>query len=121
MGAAPDGLNEVHLIGRVAATATTRELPSGDHICVLRVVVPRGGAGRPVGRAPTVDTVDCAIWAAGLRRRAERLDAGTVVEISGSLRRRFWRSPAGPASRYEVEVRSLRRVARTAGPAGPSG
>jgi single-strand DNA-binding protein len=33
-----------------------------------------------------------------------------VVEVSGSLRRRFWRTPAGPASRYEVEVNAIRRV-----------
>jgi single-strand DNA-binding protein len=39
-----------------------------------------------------------------------RVPDGTEVEVRGSLRRRFWRSPTGPASRYEVEVRSLRRT-----------
>ncbi len=109
----------MHLIGRVAAAAEVRQLPSGDAVCLLRIVVPRGAvprrpATRPGGRAPTVDTLDCAVWTAALRRRAEGLEPGTVVEISGALRRRFWRSPGGAASRYEVEVRSLRRVPQRA-------
>jgi single-strand DNA-binding protein len=111
----PDGVNEVHLIGRVAAAAECRQLPSGDEVSLLRIVVPRAApsrraAGSRSSRAPIVDTLDCAVWTAALRRKVHGLDAGTIVEISGSLRRRFWRAPGGAASRYEVEVQSLRRV-----------
>jgi single-strand DNA-binding protein len=105
------GVNEVRLVGRVAAPADTRTLPSGDVVTVLRVVVDRPPDRRRSGRTPTIDTFDCAIWAARLRQRAERLEPGTVVEVDGALRRRFWRSPAGPASRYEVEVSRITRVA----------
>jgi single-strand DNA-binding protein len=35
---------------------------------------------------------------------------GQVVEVTGSLHRRFWRSPAGLASRYEVDVASLKII-----------
>jgi single-strand DNA-binding protein len=122
----PDGLNEVHLIGRVAAAPESRELPSGDEVCLLRIVVPRPSPPRraPGGRssrAPTVDTLDCAVWTAALRRKVQGLDAGTTVEISGSLRRRFWRSPGGAASRYEVEVQSVRRVPGRQRSAGSTG
>ena len=105
MAAAPavdETVNEVRLRGRWTA-ATERELPSGDGLVTARLVVARPGQG--------VDTIDCALWPAGLRRRALKLPDGSLVEVEGSLRRRFWRTPTGAASRYEVEVAALRRVA----------
>jgi single-strand DNA-binding protein len=114
--------NEVHLIGRVAATVASRTLPSGDIVTVLRLVVARPPAARRSTRTPSADTVDCAIWTAKIRQRAEKLQPGTVVEVDGALRRRFWRTPGGAASRYEVEVYGLRRMAAaTAGARGGSG
>jgi single-strand DNA-binding protein len=114
--AAEPPVNEVHLVGRLAAPPESRELPSGDVLVSFRLVVGRGpvrGARRGASaRTPTVDTLDCAVWRADLQRRAARLDEGDVLELHGSLRRRFWRSGAGaPASRSEVEVLRLRRVA----------
>ncbi|HEX8496233.1 MAG TPA: hypothetical protein VF661_03480 [Actinomycetales bacterium] len=102
-------LNEVRLRGRWTA-ASVRELPSGDELVSARVVVQREGAG--------VDTIDCAVWTPALRRRSLAIPEGTCVEVDGSLRRRFWRTPAGAASRYEVEVSGLRRVPAAASPAG---
>lgn len=106
--------NEVVLVGRVSAAAEERELPSGDVIATWRVIVDRPparprGAG---GRAATVDTLDCVAWTAGLRRTARGLGAGDVVAVEGALRRRFWRAGAGAASRCEVEVTRVRRVAQ---------
>lgn len=106
-------VNEVRLVGRVATPPTRRELPSGDVVTQLRLVVDRpASARRP--RAPAVDTVECAVWTPQLRRRADRLTAGDHIEVEGALRRRFWRTPAGAASRYEVEVSALRRLSGTA-------
>ena len=99
--ASEDAVNEVHLRGRWVG-AQERELPSGDVVVVGRVVVPRPAGG--------VDTLDCAVWAPGLRRRAMRLADGALVDVTGCLRRRFWRTPAGASSRYEVEVTSVRRL-----------
>jgi single-strand DNA-binding protein len=91
-----------------------RELPSGDVLVTWRVVV-----GRPPGRRPpegvrptTVDTLDCVAWTASARRAAAALAVDDVVEVSGALRRRFWRAGAGAASRCEVEVTTVRRVNR---------
>jgi single-strand DNA-binding protein len=106
--------NEVLLVGRVPAPPEERELPSGDVLVHWRVVVSRPPGRRPPEgvRATTVDTLDCVAWTASARRAASALLANDVVEVSGALRRRFWRAGAGAASRCEVEVSSVRRVSR---------
>ena len=98
-------INSVEITGRVSGEPTVRELPSGDELVTLRVVVARG-EGQPV------DTIDCACWSAAARRSARRLGDGARVRVEGSLRRRFFRTPGGAASRYEVEVRRLVRDRR---------
>lgn len=111
--------NEVLLVGRISGAPEERELPSGDVLASWRVVVDRPAPHRPArpgARATTIDTLDCVAWTAGVRRTARTLAEGDVVSIGGSLRRRFWRSGAGAASRTEVEVASLRRVRRRGGP-----
>ncbi len=111
-GAAPR--NEVCLVGRIAASATERVLPSGDALVGWRLVVDRSGPTRARGEPvrATVDTLDCVAFLAGPRRTGLTLAPGDVVRVEGALRRRFWRGPTGPASRCEVEVRSVRRLAR---------
>ncbi len=106
--------NDVSLVGRLAATAVQRELPSGDSLVSFRLVVARPPARRSpaAGRTGTVDTVDCVSFSAAVRRTVAGWDAGDTVELAGALRRRFWRASNGPASRYEVEVIRARRVAR---------
>lgn len=110
-----DWANEVHLVGRVSAAAEERELPSGDLIVALRVVVPRSGGGTPGTR---VDTIDVACWSARTRRSARNLESGTRVEVRGALRRRFYRSGAATLSRYEVEATSVSRLRRRAAHGG---
>ena len=107
--------NEVLLVGRLAAAAVERELPSGDLLTTFRLVVDRPPARRPVsGRPVSVDTLDCVVWTAALRRAAAGWAPGDVLALDGALRRRFWRSTGGPTSRYEVEVSKARRVSRAA-------
>lgn len=113
--------NEVVLVGRVSGEPEQRELPSGDALVSWRVVVERPVPRRatPSGvRAPTVDTLDCVAWTATVRRTARGLADGDVVAVEGALRRRFWRSGAGAASRTEVEVEVLRRLSRRKTPQG---
>lgn len=109
-----DHRNEVLLVGRVAAAPTTRELPSGDVVVVCRLVVSRPAvrAPRRVARAVSLDTIDCAAWSAAARRAVLAWEAGDLVHVTGALRRRFWRTPGGAASRYEVEVARGRRLSR---------
>lgn len=98
-------INRVELTGRVSGDPMRRELPSGDELVTLRLVVARGDGG-------PVDTIDCACWSAAMRRAAGRFTDGDRARVEGTLRRRFFRTPGGPASRYEVEVRRLVRDRR---------
>ena len=115
--------NEVVLWGRLSAPAEQRELPSGDVIVTLRVVVDRPtGPSRSTGssatrrstsdgkvRSPGVDTIDVVCWSASTRRVALRLGGGEQIEVEGALRRRFFAAAAGRQSRYEVEATRMRR------------
>ena len=106
------GFNEVVLSGRISGSPEERELPSGDSVVQLRLVVPRTASrGRAGGGGATVDTIDVSCWTKALQRKAVRLKPGDLVTIRGALRRRFWRSPGGPASRYDVEATGLDRHA----------
>lgn len=115
--------NEVQLTGRVSGDPTQRELPSGDVLVQLRVVVPRpavrgrrraaGAEGSRPARAQ-VDTIDVACWTARSRASALRLADGDGVQVAGSLRRRFFSTGAGRASRYEVEASAVKGVVLTA-------
>ena len=110
MDEAGEWTNEVRLVGRVSAEAQERELPSGDTVASLRLVVPRPPRARASpGRGSGVDTIDVSCWTARTRRTARGLTAGDVVVVEGALRRRFFRAGAAAASRYEVEAATLRR------------
>jgi len=111
-----DYVNTVHLVGRVTARGEPRELPSGDTVLTLRVVVPREPQQRVRARTG-VDTIDVACWTPAARRSASRCGVDDHVEVEGALRRRFFRAGGGVASRYEVEARRV--IRRPAGAARP--
>lgn len=101
-----DGIdNDVFLRGRLATEPVIRELPSGDELWSFRLTVRRSDSTR-------VDSIECATTNARCKRALSRAQPGDEMEVSGSLRRRFWRSATGPASRYEVEVATARVSAR---------
>lgn len=106
-----ESVNDVRLVGRLSGDPAERTLPSGDVLVSFRVVVDRPRAARRDG-APTIDTVDCVAWRADARRTVGGCASGDVLEVSGALRRRFWRTGAGAASRTEVEVLRVRRRRR---------
>ena len=101
----------VTLTGRLAASPETLELPSGDLVMTLRLVIARPKRRVASGRSRTaaVDTIDCTVWVAAVRRRIERWEPGDIVTVEGALRRRFWQSAGGARSRYDVEVSNARR------------
>lgn len=106
------GSNVVRLRGRVSTAPSTRELPSGTSIVVLRLSVPRDATPMTKGSKQTADWVDCAAWGSRARRAVSRWAEGDVVEVDGALRRRFFRGGPGMATRLEVEVLGARMVER---------
>ena len=103
-GSAPEAgsVNSVERRGRVSGEPEARVLPSGDDLVTLRLVVARPAGG-------PVDTIDLACWSASAAGPPARLTDGDRVHVTGALRRRFFRTPGGAASRYEVEVTTLSR------------
>lgn len=95
--------NNVLLRGRISGEPSERELPSGDRVVEFRIVVRRD-------TRQGVDTLDIAAWSAKTRRKSQTLKADEWVEISGSVRRRFWQSPTGLASRWQIEASEITRI-----------
>ena len=108
----PASCNEVTLVGRVGATPERRDLPSGDQLVTLRVVVDRPPQKGVTKRA--VDVIDVACWTRRTQRAASGLEPDDGVRVEGALRRRFFAAAGGRASRYEVEASRLVRVSRQA-------
>lgn len=95
-------MNVVIISGRLSRPPVEQELPSGDLLCRLEVTV-RSGA------EPTT-SVPVAVLRPSASVRG--LDAGEEVVILGSVRRRFFRTPAGTGSRTEVLAERVVRAGR---------
>jgi single-strand DNA-binding protein len=91
--------NEVRLVGDLSREAVSRTLPDGTEVSSFSLRV-RSESG-------TSDTVECVARPAALRARLAARQAGDTLEVTGSLRHRFWRGAAGTMSRYEVDVASV--------------
>lgn len=94
--------NEVTICGRLSSYPDHRELPNGEQLVSWRLVVDRPGVGGGV------DVIDCVARPPQLRQAALSWEPGMVIAVEGALRRRFWRTGAGTAGRYEVETTSAR-------------
>lgn len=105
----PLSQNDVVLVGRVAAPASFRELPSGDTVVNARLIVDRDGAAMSWS-AQRFDVIDCVAWSARSQRSMRAWKADDRVRVEGSIRRRFFRSQVGSSSRVEVEVKKTARV-----------
>ena len=99
--------NEVFLVGRVTSLAVEKLLPSGDRVVEFRVVI---GRAKSRGSKKEVDSLDIAAWSSRTRKAALSLKIDTWVEITGAVRRRFWRAPTGLASRWQVEASEVVRL-----------
>jgi single-strand DNA-binding protein len=95
--------NEVSLTGRVGKSIIERELPSGDRVVELRMIIERDDR-------EGFDTFEISVWKSALRRRTLALNPGQWIKVEGVLRRRFWRAGPNIASRWQVEARELNKV-----------
>jgi single-stranded DNA-binding protein len=97
-----DGINLAIVIGVLSSTPETRVIPDRGEVVSLqvRVASPDGVTSVPV----TMWSPPAWLLAAG---------EGTAVLVTGIVRRRFWRTPAGTTgSRVDVEATSVTRDGR---------
>lgn len=114
-GAHDEDRNQVRITGRLSADADIKDLPSGDVLVLLKVVVGRLEGNRvdslPVVVGPGPD--------AGRRRnaiqptrrtvtRATKLTEGDRVAVEGWLKRHFWDAGGVRRSRLQVVATELR-------------
>ncbi|MBB4932467.1 single-stranded DNA-binding protein [Lipingzhangella halophila] len=100
--------NEVVLAGRVTAEPAVRELPSGTHLVTWRISVIRPAADQRPNQP--ADPITCVSFHPSIEDATRGWRIGDLVQVSGALRRRFWRSPNGSSSVIEVEARNAQRV-----------
>jgi single-strand DNA-binding protein len=96
--------NEVLLTGTVQTVPEPRQLADGSEVVTFRLLVARdpetGGS----------DSLECSSTAVATRRAAVGWSVGDVVELTGALRRRFYRQGAVSRPFTLVEVHRARRV-----------
>lgn len=110
-------VNDVSLVGRLSDAPLVKTLPSGDLIMVWRLIVDRPAAELRTPRR-VVDTINCVTFDTRLFGPARAWRPDELLELHGSLRRRFW--PGG--SRCEVVVhRAEVRVPRATPRVHPGG
>lgn len=103
-------MNVVVLQGVLSRAPEERELPSGDRLVAFEVTVRT--EGQPTDSVPVA-------WMAA-PARAATMAKGDAVVVTGRVRRRFFRTPTGTASRTEVVADAVlpasqaKRVARMA-------
>ncbi len=102
--------NTVVLRGRVSSAPAERELPSGALITTVRLSVARARTPMTAGSAQSTDWVDCTAWTSRTRRAVGGWKSGDQVEVTGALRRRFYRAGERSGTRLEVEMLSARRA-----------
>lgn len=90
-------MNVVVIKGTLSRPPEPRDLPSGDRLVAYEVTVRT--EGRPAESVPVV-------WFDAPARTVE-LAAGAEVVVTGRVRRRFYRTPAGTGSRTEVVAEAV--------------
>jgi single-strand DNA-binding protein len=117
--------NEIVVVGELTPPVEPRRRADGQEVLAFRVAVrspvitavSRDRDPSPTGSRDTAgpgrrDILDCVVSSTAVRRRLETYRSGDVVELVGSLRHRFWNTAGKVQSRYEVEVGTLKRLAR---------
>ena len=115
----PEHVNEVRLVGLVGVDPEERMLPSGDSLWTFRLNIARPPAKRSAqgagqGSSQRSDSLDCAVWSGRPRRTVASWSKGDLVEVTGSVRKRFFQAGGATASRVEVEVSRARVIRRGA-------
>jgi len=95
--------NEILLVGVLQEAPAERVLADGQTVATFRLDVRRDDDG---GR----DSIECTAAGPHVVRAAAKWTDGDVVEVTGALRRRFYRAGAASRPFVVVDVDRARRV-----------
>jgi single-strand DNA-binding protein len=105
-------VNEVRLVGRLLAVPVERHFAGGDSVVNLRIAVDRPPG--PARDRQKSDSIDLAIWRGSAKSRVMKWVAEDVIEVTGTLQRRFFRLRGMTTARSEIEVVTAKRLRRAA-------
>ena len=57
-----------------------------------------------------VDTLDVGVWRKDLQKKSLTLVGEQFVNVKGAIRRSFWSTPNGLASRYQIEAFEIEKM-----------
>ena len=76
--------------------------------------VGKGGSSSKTGNKSIskreVDTLDIGVWRKDLQKKSLTLVAEQFVSVKGAIRRSFWSTPNGLASRYQIEAFEIEKM-----------
>ena len=76
--------------------------------------VGKGGSSSKTGNKSIskreVDTLDIGVWRKDLQKKSLTLVAEQFVNVKGAIRRSFWSTPNGLASRYQIEAFEIEKM-----------
>jgi single-strand DNA-binding protein len=101
----PRHRNEIVLVGEISLAPRERLLTSGEEVVTFRLDVARdddSGTAR--------DSFECTVHSTRLRRSAAAWQKGDALEVSGAVRRRFYRVGAASRPFVVVDVERARRL-----------
>ena len=107
--------NQVILQGRISGKPERKKLPSGDTIVQFRLIVDRKTGLKSKSKSADkkkreVDTIDIGVWKKKLQIKALSLVPEQFAKIEGAIRRNFWTTPAGLASRYQIDAEVIEKL-----------
>ena len=74
----------------------------------------KGGSSSKTGNKSIskreVDTLDIGVWRKDLQKKSLTLVAEQFVNVKGAIRRSFWSTPNGLASRYQIEAFEIEKM-----------
>jgi single-strand DNA-binding protein len=105
-------VNEVRLVGRLMAEPTERHFADGESVVNLRMVVDRPPG--PSRERQKSDSIDLAIWRGTAKSRVMKWGHDDVIEVTGTLQRRYFRLGGVTTARSEIEVATAKRLRRAA-------
>lgn len=107
--------NQVILQGRISGKPERKKLPSGDTIVQFRLIVDRKTGLKSKSKSADkkkrqVDTIDIGVWKKKLQIKALSLVPEQFAKVEGAIRRNFWTTPAGLASRYQIDAEVIEKL-----------